>query len=241
MKLIKFLIVFGIAYGIGYYVYHYKKGIIMRQLKQGTIIILNGPSAAGKTTLQKELQKTMNELYLTVGVDGFFDAVLPHDFPDGQSYVGGEFVRGVATTVDSEGHSIITLNIGKAGRRVVTGMHHAFAAYAAAGNNLVIDYILYERDWLSELVQALKDYKVYFVGVTIPLEVLEERERARGTSPVGHARSHYATVHAHGIYDLQVDTSKMSAQEAAKVIKQFVMNNPQPQAFRKLFDKIDNN
>ncbi len=225
------------AYGLGYYVHNHRKEIAAPQLKSGTIIILNGPSAAGKSTLQKEVQKAMNELYLTVGVDGFFDAILPHDFPDGQSYVGGEFVRGIATTVDAEGHQVITLNIGKAGRRVVTGMHNAFAAYAAAGNSVVIDYILYEKEWLPELVHALKDYKVYFIGITIPLEVLEEREQARGTSPVGHARSHYDTVHAHGMYDLEVDTSKMSAQEAAQIIKQFVADNPCPEAFKKLSKK----
>ena len=61
-----------------------------------------------------------------------------------------------------------------------------------------------------------------FYRITIPLEKLEERERARGTSPVGHARSHYDTVHTHGGYDLEIDTSKMSAPEAAQLIKQFV-------------------
>ena len=40
---------------------------------------------------------------MTVGIDGFFDAILPHDFPNGQSYVGGEFVRGISTTTDAEG------------------------------------------------------------------------------------------------------------------------------------------
>ena len=207
------------------------------QQKTGTVIILNGSSAAGKTTLQKELQKTLNELYLTVGIDGFFDAILPHDFPDGQSIVGGEFVRGVTISTDAQGHQVIKLNFGEAGRRVVTGMHNAFAAYAAAGNNLVIDYILYEKEWLPELVNALKNYKVYFVGITIPLEILEGRERARGTSPVGHARSHYDIVHAHGGYDLEVDTSKMSSQEAAATIRQFMLDNPEPQAFKKLSEQ----
>jgi len=221
------------AIALGYYFMNNKKKSNMSP-KAGTVIILNGPSAAGKTTLQKEIQKTFDELYLTVGIDGFFDAVLPHDFPEGQSFVGGEFVRSITKTVDSEAHPIITLNVGPLGRRVVTGMHHAFAAYAAAGNNLVVDYILYENDWLPELIDALKGFTVYFVGVTTPLEVIEERERARGTSPVGHARSHHDTVHAHGIYDLEIDTSKVSAEEAAQIIKQFIHDNPKPQAFKKL-------
>ncbi len=236
MKRIIIVAFAAVALGWGLHFWN-ERTVASVQQKAGTIVILNGPSAAGKTTLQKELQKTLNELYLTVGIDGFFDAVLPHDFPNGQSIVGREFVRGVSTSIDAEGHQIITLNIGQAGRRVVTGMHNAFAAYAAAGNNLIIDYILYEKEWLPELMNALKDYKVYFIGVTIPLELLEERERARGTSPVGHARSHYDTVHAHGEYDLEVDTSKMSSQEAARTIKQFMLDNPEPQTFKKLSEK----
>ncbi len=209
------------------------------EVPKGTIIILNGPSAAGKSTLQNEVQRAFDELYLKVGIDGFFDAVLPGDFVDGQSYVGGEFVRGITTTRNAEGHNVIKLHIGEPAHRVITGMHSAFAAYAAAGNNLVIDYILYEKDWLLDLVQSLNGFKVYFVGVTIPLEVLENRERSRGTSPVGHARSHYDMVHAHGCYDLEVDTSKISAQEAAQIIKKFVKDNPEPQAFKKLPGKVN--
>lgn len=239
MNVSRIAVVAALTLSVGYAVYS-KKGAKVEGPK-GTIIILNGPSAAGKSTLQNEVQKTFEELYLKVGIDGFFDAVLPHDFVDGQSTVGGKFVRGITTTQDTEGHNVITLKIGEPARRVVTGMHNAFAAYAAAGNNLVIDYILYEKEWLPELVKALKDYKVYFVGVTIPLEVLESRERARGTSPVGHARSHYDTVHAHGIYDLEVDTSKISAQEAAQIIKQFVKDNPEPQSFKKLQGKLLDN
>ena len=43
----------------------------MSQPQTGTIIItLNGPSAAGKSSIQKQFQKISDELYLTVGIDG---------------------------------------------------------------------------------------------------------------------------------------------------------------------------
>lgn len=220
----------------GYGMHRYYSGSKAQQA--GTIIILNGPSAAGKSTLQKEIQRSFDDLYLSVGIDGFFDNVLPQEFEDGQSYKGGAFIRGISTSQDKEGHQLITLNVGPLARKAITGMHNAFAGYAQAGNNLVIDYILYEKNWLPELVEKLKDYKVYFVGVTVPLAVLEERERSRGTSPIGHARSHFDTVHAHGEYDLTVDTSTISNQEAVERIKQFIKDNPNPQAFKKLHAKF---
>jgi chloramphenicol 3-O phosphotransferase len=60
--------------------------------------------------------------------------------------------------------------------------------------------------------------KVYFVGVFAPLEIIEEREKLRNTSPCGHARSHYDTVHHNMKYDLEIDTSKQSAEECADQI-----------------------
>ena len=43
----------------------------------GTIIILNGPSASGKSSIQEEFCKLMSELWLKIGLDNFFVGVLP--------------------------------------------------------------------------------------------------------------------------------------------------------------------
>lgn len=207
----------------------------LKTITPSTIIILNGPSAAGKSTLQKEIQNTFDTLYLTMGVDDFFDRPLPHNFDaQSQSFVNNELVRKGVRSTDQDGNPVFTLIIGPGGRRAVTGMHRAFEAYASAGNNLVIDYILYDLDWLPELAECLKDHTVYFIGITTPLEIVEQREKARGTSPVGHARSHYNTVHAHKQYDFELDTSALTAQEAARRIKEFIERNPSPQAFKKI-------
>ena len=58
--------------------------------------------------------------------------------------------------------------------------------------------------------------------MNIPLDILEQREQGRGTSPKGHARSHYDTVHWDIVYDLQVDSSKQSPTEIAQSIKDFI-------------------
>lgn len=52
-------------------------------------------------------------------------------------------------------------------------MHAAVAAFAEHGNNIIVDYILYEREWLPDLANALRPVNAYFVGVRIPLDVLE--------------------------------------------------------------------
>lgn len=60
------------------------------------------------------------------------------------------------------------------------------------------------------------------IGFDLPLAILEEREVKRGTSPKGHARSHYKSVHDGTSYDLVLDTSLNDAEECATQIIQHI-------------------
>ncbi len=210
--------------------------------QSGTVIILNGPSAAGKTSIQNEIQKQAGALFLKVGIDTFFDALLPT--PDLSSFAEKKelkqytndhiFIRGIQLKTDPEGHQIVPLEIGPAGDKVIYGMHAAISAYASKGNNIVVDYILYKPQWLPDLVQSLKNTKVYLIGIKTPLPILEEREKKRGTSPVGHARSHYNQVHQGFVYDLEIDTSEYTPAQSAQMILDFIKAHPQPTAMKQL-------
>lgn len=196
------------------------------------VIILNGPSASGKSSIQKALQAKLAEPFLAMGLDSMFCAMLPQRYftgqqPDERDVCWGE------SSLDSDGSPVFTLRLGPKGRRIFLGMHGAIAAFARAGCSVIVDYILYMPDLLPELVAALDGIQAYFVGVRIPLAVLEDREKARATSPLGHARSHYTTVHAHGGYDLEVDTSTMTPDACAAAIIEHI-NSVAPVAFSRL-------
>ncbi len=211
-----------------------------KQDNQGVVIILNGASAAGKSTLQKELQQLFSKPYLGIGLDTFFVGILPQRFVIGprlENDVAQEMVMQGLPSVSETGHRLFTLSVGPLGDCVMRGMHHALAAYAKEGNNLIVDYIAYKKEWIPDLVNALKGVTVYLVGVDCPLDILEEREKARGRAFVeGHARSHYTSVHQNmdNIYDLRVDTGATSAQELAIKIYDFIKNNPNPTALSKV-------
>lgn len=213
---------------------------------EGVVIILNGPSAAGKSSIQNEIQKQSKSLFLKVGIDNFFDALLPtpdltgfEETKEFNQYTNqGVFIRGIRMKLDHEGHQIVPLEIGPAGDKIISGMHHSIAAYASQGNNVAVDYILYKPEWLPDLIHALKSTKVYFIGIKAPLTVLEEREKSRGTSPIGHARSHYNHVHTGMTYDLELDASTLSPEESAKTILDFVMRHPNPSAIQELSQKF---
>lgn len=218
----------------GFYTFYMNKST--DACSKGTIIILNGASASGKSSIQREFTNASRDLWLKVGIDNFFVGLLPEKFimgPLPEDLMPEEVVMKGIPSTDDRG-PLFTLIVGPAGQKVIAGMHRAIAAYASQGNNVIVDYIAYENAWLKDLAQVLKNYNVYLVGVDIPLDVLEQREKARATSPVGHARSHYDTVHAYGVYDIRVDTSKQSAAECAQAIKDFIASNPKPEAFKKL-------
>jgi chloramphenicol 3-O phosphotransferase len=210
-----------------------------RESKSGTIIILNGPSGSGKSTIQRGIQETFDDLYLKIGIDNFFDMILPDIDAQGQSIEKSshELIRSIETTHDADGNPVIALKVGPLGQHIIKGMHRALAAYASQNNNIAMDYIVYDQSWIADLVNTLKDFKVYFIGIHIPLEVLEEREQKRDTSPIGHARSHYDTVHKNMIYDLELNTATMNPEQCVSTIKDFIQANPNPHALQKLLDR----
>lgn len=209
--------------------------------KQGTIILLNGPSSVGKTSIQNAFQKMAEDYFLRAGIDTFFDALI--ETPDLSSFQEtkkfdqytpqGEYIRGVEMTHDDQNRPIVTLKIGPAGDRIIHGMHRAILGYALAGNNIIVDYILYKTSWINDLLEVFEGHRIYLIGVSAPLSLVEEREKSRATSPVGHARSHYDSVHQSMIYDYQIDTSMLSPEEAAEDLLEFIRHN-KPQALEEM-------
>lgn len=198
---------------------------------QGTVIILNGTSGVGKSSIQKKLQELFEEPYLKVGIDNFFVGILPEKYLTGTA-THPEQIWESSKSVTADDKPIFELTFGPDGRKIISGMHQAIAAYARTGNNVIVDYILYDPAWLAELVTALKDARVYFIGIHASLDVIEQREKDRATSPQGHARSIYDTVHTGCTYDLFIDTTAISIDQAATQIKEFIKKNPTPQAFK---------
>lgn len=195
----------------------------MNNKTYGTIIILNGPSASGKSSIQKEFQfLMMPNLWIKLGIDNLFDKPMPDiSLENIQFWQTKNPIRWVETTKDKDQNTIITLFVGEQGDKVAYGMNSAIADYAKNGCNIIVDYIAYKKEWLHDLRNKLNGIETYWVKVNIPLTVLEERETARGTSPKGHGRSHYDNVFWDLNYDLGVDTAKESASEIATKIKDY--------------------
>ena len=184
-------------------------------MASGTMIFLNGASSSGKTSIAKVLQEILNEPYLHVALDAFFD-MMP------ARYVIGDDPWAVT---DPAG-------------RMISGFHGAIAALAAAGNNVIVDHVLLEIAWVRECAALLAPFRSVFVGVHCSLAELERREAVRADRSIGLARFQHARVHAHHLYDLEVDTSTQSPEECAGRISAYLRDGHLPTAFGRLRDGV---
>ncbi len=183
-----------------------------------TIVLLNGVGSVGKSSIAKALQKITTEPFLHVEMDAFL-AMLPdtyQDHPDGLSF---------ETTIEG-GKPSVFVRTGPVAERAFGGMRRAIAAMANAGNNLIVDEVIFGNvtteygNALSEYRMFLAPFQLYLVGVHAPLEILEDRERRRGDRLVGLARWQCDHVHRGIAYDLEIDTGFASAAECALMFKE---------------------
>ncbi len=98
--------------------------------------------------------------------------------------------------------------------RMEVGYHHAVAAVARAGNNVIVDHF---RPELDHELYAGPD--VLLVGLRCPLEVLLRREELRPPERRGFAAAAFPAVHRGRRYDVEVDTSQMSPEECVERIR----------------------
>jgi chloramphenicol 3-O phosphotransferase len=113
-------------------------------------------------------------------------------------------------------------------------MHRAMLALAENGFNLLADHVLVEADWVQDCADLFASQRAYLIGIRCPLEVLEQREKERRDRTLGQARLQFPLVHAHRLYDFEVDTSVEGVSVCARRIKDFLESGVEPLAFKRL-------
>lgn len=181
---------------------------------RGRVIVLNGTSSSGKSTLAKALQARLGGPWLVVGIDTVVFA-LP------KAYLDQPLWSEVFRYVPAEAGSAAPFRIvtGDLGVRLIHGLHAMVAALAAQGHGVIVDHVLLEPEWLPDLRARLDDTaELIVVGVRCPLDVVVERERTRKDRTLGQAAAQHDVIHRGIAYDVEVDTSVLSPADAADVI-----------------------
>jgi chloramphenicol 3-O phosphotransferase len=197
----------------------------------GRVVLLNGVSSSGKSSISDELQGMLSSPFLAGSIDTFVPLIpewlIAIDPPPGDPAEQGMCVE----THDGPSGPHLVLRPGPVFHRFVRGMHHAVAAMARQGNDIIFDDVIYDPAYFRSYLDAFEGIDVWFVGVKLPLHVAEERERQRGDRAIGHARGHFDLVHCHGPYDIEVDAEAHTARECAEQIVAAMKRRREPDAF----------
>ena len=172
----------------------------------GSIILLSGISSSGKSAIAHEMQKALPEPWVILSADRVLGG-FPFDHP--------------AVHVDEVWRPLGLL------------FYETIGRFVDGGFNVIAEQVFQDSRQLGDAVATLARRMLWFVGVHCDLDVAEQREAVRrdGTK-VGTARYHSERVHRHGHYDIEIDTSAMTAQQAAASIVEQL--GPAPSAFSRL-------
>ncbi|HSZ48826.1 MAG TPA: hypothetical protein VK823_26055 [Streptosporangiaceae bacterium] len=201
----------------------------------GWIVVLNGPPRSGKSSIAAVIQETFDGPWMNLGVDVFSRHVTPPRYRPGMGLrPGGEapdlellipaFYRAFYDSVAA--HS-------RQGLSVVADVGHHDAYSAPLGV-------------LPDAARRLSGLPALLVGIRCPLEVIMARRDAGQAGRDGRyvtsgpggeipepVRRWQRAVHEPGIYDLEIDTSAVTPEAAAAMIRRR-LDGPAPQAFRQL-------
>ena len=175
--------------------------------KPARIVVLNGASSSGKSSLAKALQVTTAESYLHLQLDAF---------------------RGMEPPGYWEGVGQTTASFRLAA--LCRAMNATAAEFARHGQAVLLDHVLPPLGW-RYLAEDLSEFEVLLVAVRCSRDVLEVREAMRGDRPSGLAASQSETVHAGRPYDFEIDTTRATPAECAAELAQWLGGAPVPKTY----------
>lgn len=162
------------------------------------VVVLNGGSSAGKTSIGRCLQALSPRPWLLIGVDDLVDVAPASAISFGPA---GEVV------------------LGEQWRELEAAWSRGVAEMARAGVGVILDDVFLDGALSQQRTAARLDgLAVLWVGVRCDPDVASARERARGDRVVGMAARQAEVVHRGVVYDLEVDTSAATSEECAGVI-----------------------
>jgi chloramphenicol 3-O phosphotransferase len=179
------------------------------------VIVLNGTSSAGKSSIARGLQSLLPQPWLTLGVDNLLTAIPPALLKS---------LDGVVIAPDGQ------ITVGPALRRLDAAWSQGIAAMARAGAGIILDVVLLQGAAGQERWRnVFADLDVLWVGVRCDPLVAAAREAARGDRVPGMAAVQAPRVHQGVIYDIEVDTTHASPEDCARLVVDRVVAGSQNQ------------
>lgn len=161
-------------------------------MSHGKLVVLNGTSSSGKTSTARALQDLATDPFILTGLDHFWGQ-LPRRYFE-EKAIRSDGIRSIYRG-EGEDRRTIGWEIGPTFRKLLYGLHRAVQKLVEVGNNVIVDYVVFEKELLLDAAACWAELNGVLVGMKPPLEVSEEWERMRGDRDPGQARCAFAATH----------------------------------------------
>ena len=158
---------------------------------ESTMILLNGPSSAGKSTLSREMQSKLKEM----GVESVIISIDDYMQTDPKETIYEDDIY-----------------------EIMPNMNRDVAEAMKQGKTIIVDHAITSERIYDSLMDAAKDGRIFTVKVICDIEVLRKREIERGDRCIGSAEASLEYLWPKEGYDLSIDNGKMSSVENAQII-----------------------
>ena len=186
-------------------------------MKQGIIVLLNGTSSAGKTSISNELINQNEIPFHYSSIDNFIK-----EFND--KFLDVEIKR----EVDQQTIAQIMFD------PLISVYYSTIKLFSENGLNVIVDTVIDNDKRFNECLDKFFDQPTLFIGVICSKEELMRREQARGDREIGLANSQFDKVYCFNEYDLEVNTEELNPVECAEKILGFIKSNKEYSVFKKL-------
>ncbi len=156
-------------------------------------IILNGTSSSGKSSIARAIQMQASVPYIHLQVDMLLGAI-------------------------PWSNKVVTENLDECFQTCINNFHRALPILITPPFFGIIDTAILREDKYMECLDSMGDLRYITVGVHCPVEVVTRRELDRGDRKIGLAASQFERVHSNRMYDIEVDTSTLTPEQAAETI-----------------------
>ena len=161
------------------------------------IILLNGPSSSGKSSLSKELKelfKKDNKQYEIVSIDDFMK---------------------ISTSETIYEDDVFEIS---------EDMCNAMTKLLLKADGVIVDHVITSERIFKQFLNRAKPYNCLLIHITCPLNVLLQREKERGDRCLGSAKNSYDYLYPKDGYDLTIDTSLLSKEECGLKIYELAIS-----------------
>ncbi|MEK4513713.1 AAA family ATPase [Paenibacillus sp. FSL H8-0122] len=189
-------------------------------MNKGMLLVLNGTSSSGKSSISAELTKQKEIPFYHVSIDDFFmnyNDFINHKFPD-------EPVRQID-------HQVVSQILDDS---IVSVYYSTIKLLSEMGFNVIVDTVFDNDKRFNEFWDHFADRTTLFIGVLCSREELIRREQARGDRQIGLADAQFDIVYRFDEYDLEVNTEELTPAECAEQILNYIKSSHEYSVFQKL-------